>query len=116
MKFSLPDGQTVRIDQSFVMDEIQYPSNWIRSMTVAERVEFGAIELPEDPAPESTPYVPTALDEIRNLEALVTPRRLREAVLTEEGRSWLASIESQIATLRQSIPPVSSPSQETPQT
>ena len=116
MRFSLPDGQIVRIDQSFVMDEIQYPSNWIRSMTVAERVEFGAIELPEDPAPEPTPYVPTALDEIRNLEASVTPRRLREAVLTEEGKAWLANIESQIATLRQSIPPVSSPSQETPQT
>jgi len=85
-------------------------------MTVAERVEFGAIELPEDPVPEPTPYVPTALDAIRNLEASVTPRRLREAVLTEEGKIWLANVDSQIATLRQSIPSVYSPSQETPQT
>jgi hypothetical protein len=111
MRFSLPDGQTVRIDQSFVMDEIQYPSNWIRSMTVSERMEFGAIELPEDPVPESAQYVLTPMDEIRNLEASVTPRRIREAVLTEEGKIWLANIEAQIAVLRQSIPP----SQETSQ-
>lgn len=111
MKFSLPDGQTVRIDQSFVMDEIQYPSNWIRSMTVLERIEFGAIEIPEDPVPEPTPYIQTPMDEIRSLEASVTPRRIREAVLTEEGKIWLANIEAQIAVLRQSI----SPSQETSQ-
>lgn len=103
MRFSLPDGQVVRIDQSFVMNEIQYPPNWIRSMSVIERIEFGAIELPEDHVPEPTPYVPTAMDEIRNLEALVTPRRLREAVLTEDGRAWLSGIESQIAALRSSI-------------
>lgn len=103
MKFSLPDGQIVRIDQSFIMNDIQYPSNWIRFMTVNERIEFGAIEIPEEPAPDPTPYVPTALDEIRNLEASVTPRRLREAVLTEEGKAWLANVESQIATLRASI-------------
>jgi|DEB19_MinimDraft_3_1074340.scaffolds.fasta_scaffold24088_2 hypothetical protein len=99
MRFSLPDGQTVRIDQPFTMGGVNYPYNWLRLMTPSERMQFGAIELPE-PAPEVTPYVPTPLDEIRNLEAQITPRRLREAVLTPEGKAWLEGIEAQISALR----------------
>lgn len=34
------------------------------------------------------------------LEATVTQRRLREAALTEEGRAWLADVDTQIAVLR----------------
>ncbi|MBM4231690.1 MAG: hypothetical protein FJ184_13305 [Gammaproteobacteria bacterium] len=99
MRFSLPDGQIVRIDQPFNMGDVQYPSNWLRLMTPSERLEFGAVELPE-PEPPVTPYVPTAFDEIRNLEALITPRRLREAVLTPEGKAWLEGIDAQISALR----------------
>lgn len=99
MKFSLPDGQVVRIDQEFEMGGVRYPSNWLRLMTPTERTEFGAIELPEPPE-QVTPYVPTPLDEIRNLEAQITPRRLREAVLTPEGKAWLEGIDAQIAALR----------------
>ena len=99
MKFSLPDGQTVRVDQPFTMGGVNYPHNWLRLMTPTERMQFGAVELPE-PASEVTPYVPTPLDEIRNLEAQITPRRLREAVLTPEGKAWLGGIEAQISALR----------------
>ncbi len=99
MKFSLSDGQTVRIDQPFTMGGVNYPSNWLRLMTPTERTEFGAIELPEPPE-QVTPYIPTPLDEIRNLEAQITPRRLREAVLTPEGKAWLEGIDAQIAALR----------------
>lgn len=103
MKFSLPDGQTVRIDQEFEMGGVRYPSNWLRLMTPTERTEFGAIELPEPPE-QVTPYVPTPFDEIRNLEAQITPRRLREAVLTPEGKAWLEGIDAQIAALRPAKP------------
>jgi len=103
MRFSLPDGQTVRIDQEFEMGGVRYPSNWLRLMTPTERTAFGAIELPEPPE-QVTPYVPTPFDEIRNLEALITPRRLREAVLTPEGKAWLEGIEAQIVALRPAKP------------
>lgn len=41
-----------------------------------------------------------ALQQIAALEAQVTPRRVREAVLTPEGVTWLDNIETQIAVLR----------------
>lgn len=40
------------------------------------------------------------LGEIAALEAQQTPRRLREAALTEEGRQWLAALDSAVAGLR----------------
>lgn len=99
MRFILPDGQTVRIDQAFDLADVQYPSNWLRLMTPTERLAFGALELPE-PEPPVTPYAPTPMDKIRDLEAQVTPRRLREAVLTPEGKAWLEGIDAQISALR----------------
>jgi len=41
-----------------------------------------------------------ALEQILALEATATPRRLREAALTEEGRTWLQDLDMQIAALR----------------
>jgi len=35
--------------------------------------------------------------EIRRLEHTVTPRRMREAALTDAGKQWLAEIENQIS-------------------
>ena len=43
----------------------------------------------------------TVLKEISALEAAVTPRRVREAVLGDNG--WLAGVNSQIAALRGSL-------------
>lgn len=37
---------------------------------------------------------------IAELEAAITPRRLREAILSDEGRAWLLGKENQIKTLR----------------
>ena len=44
-----------------------------------------------------------AVAQIAALEAQVTQRRLREAVLTTEGSDWLETIESEIATLRSTL-------------
>lgn len=38
--------------------------------------------------------------QINILEHLITPRRLREALLTAEGKQWLENIEAQIEALR----------------
>jgi hypothetical protein len=69
MRFQLPDGQIVRIDTPFTLNEIQYPSNWLRLMTPADRAAFGAIELPEpEPFDERwyvAPGVPKPLEQIK---------------------------------------------------
>lgn len=43
-----------------------------------------------------------ALEQIARLEAAVTPRRLREAALGEDG-GWLKSIDAEIAELRKQL-------------
>lgn len=40
------------------------------------------------------------LAQIQDLEAQQTPRRIREATLTSEGKLWLDNAEAQISTLR----------------
>lgn len=40
-------------------------------------------------------------EQILMLESTITARRLREAVLTEEGKAWLENIEQQIQSLRE---------------
>ncbi len=40
------------------------------------------------------------LKQIETLEAEITPRRLREAVLTPEGATWLQAKEDEIQVLR----------------
>lgn len=41
-----------------------------------------------------------ALQEIKRLEALITSRRLREALLTQAGKDWLTNQDALIATER----------------
>ena len=53
------------------------------------------------------PYEKTESDilkeEIASLESQQTPRRLREAALTDEGRAWLQNLEDQIAAKREEL-------------
>lgn len=42
----------------------------------------------------------TTAQKIRQLESSITPRRMRDAALTESGKQWLATIDAQIAALR----------------
>jgi hypothetical protein len=108
MRFQLPDGQIVRIDTAFTYGDVRYCANRLRLMSVADREAFGAVELPE-PVDVPTPYVPGLMDHIRNLEATITPRRLREAVLTPEGKAWLEDVEAQIDAFRAQLPPPVTP-------
>ena len=43
------------------------------------------------------------LSTITALESTVTPRRIREAVTTDAGKTWLVAVDSQIAALRGSL-------------
>ena len=45
----------------------------------------------------------TVLSEIHRLEALETPRRLAESVLSDEGKAWLTSNRDKIATERSKL-------------
>lgn len=40
---------------------------------------------------------------IANLEATITPRRMREAMLTDAGKAWLTDIDTHIASLRSQL-------------
>lgn len=54
------------------------------------------IPAPPPPIPEKTNK-----EKILELEAQITPRRLRDAVLTQEGQAWLLAIEAKISALRE---------------
>jgi len=41
-----------------------------------------------------------AMEEIKRLESTVTARRLRDALATDEGKTWVASVEALIAVER----------------
>jgi len=43
------------------------------------------------------------LSSIAALESTVTPRRIREAVTTDAGKTWMAAIDAQIADLREQL-------------
>ena len=44
-----------------------------------------------------------ALNEIHRLEGTITPRRLRDSVLTDEGKAWVTDVEANIATERKKL-------------
>ena len=41
-----------------------------------------------------------AIAEIQRLESTITPRRLRDALASDAGKSWVAAVEAKIATER----------------
>ena len=40
------DGKTLQYDKAFVHNGIQYPSNWLRLTTLAEKQAIGIVEVP----------------------------------------------------------------------
>lgn len=49
------------------------------------------------------PQREAVLQQIRDLEAQQTPRRIREAAMSDDGRAWLEILDTQITTLRQQL-------------
>lgn len=79
----------------FYLDEGTDPVKWLPS---------DCIKITEDEAKtisnELNQTKLTAEQEIIQLETTITPRRLREALLTTEGKVWLTNIEDKIRSLR----------------
>lgn len=80
-----------RMDTGWLAGDCFYPDGVIGEATVGEWVE---------PPPSAEQVNAPILAQIAALEATVTPRRVREAVTTTGGKSWLANVDSQIAALR----------------
>ena len=63
----------------------------------------GCIAITEVEAEELAPKAAPAdliMQQIYTLEHSITPRRLRDAMLTDSGKEWLVDIESQLDILR----------------
>lgn len=84
MRFQFPDGQIVMLDVPFERGGIQYPANWLRAMTPADRTAWGLVELPEPERFDERWYYgpgqPKPLDQIkqRKLADLAAYRYARE--------------------------------------
>lgn len=71
-----------------------------------EDISAGAVSMmPYISPPPEEPPTPSeiAIKRIKELERAVTPRRLRDAVLTDDGKKWLDDINSKITAIRSSL-------------
>jgi hypothetical protein len=95
MKNGLP------ITESIEINEVVYPPNFWAQANTQMLADCG-VSYAADPVPIVS--VPTAreiaLGQIPPLEWSITPRRLRDAILTPAGAAWLAAVEAQINALR----------------
>lgn len=62
-------------------------------------ISEGNIPEPADVLPEEN----HVLIQIRKIESTITTRRFREAILTEEGKQWIADRDAEIARLREQL-------------
>ena len=89
---------TVLPAQEFIFDGVRHGAAIFEIWTDEALAELGLAPV-DVPEPQPNPR-----DEIQmrivGLEALQTPRRMAEAVLTDEGRAWLVDLRSQIDALR----------------
>ncbi len=72
MRFQLPDGRIVALDQAFAHDGVNYPADWLRRASSADRAALGAIELAPPPAFDERWYF--APGEARPLDAIKATR------------------------------------------
>lgn len=54
-------GQSIPLDSPFTVEDINYPANWLRLASPAERAAIGLVELP-DPEPVPPPVLPPQPD------------------------------------------------------
>jgi hypothetical protein len=85
-----------------IADNVIIPGDDLTGLVeINDWVNIGdAVDLPE---PIEANRVGAVMQGISELEAAVTPRRLRDAVLTIDGQTWLEDVEAQISALRADI-------------
>lgn len=74
MPYQLPNGRQISPEMPFELNDIQYPSNYLKYLTEQERNEMGITWVDEEPAPTPPLYVPQT----------ATPYQAR-VVLTQAG-------------------------------
>ncbi len=69
MRFQLPGGGIVALDQAFAHDGVNYPADWLRRATPEDRAALGMVELPPAPPFDArwyfAPGAPRPLDAIK---------------------------------------------------
>lgn len=98
MKALILDGKVVQVEEE--MFPVCDAMIWV---DCDDEVKAGYTYDGEFHQPAEPDQTSTVQSQISALEAKVTQRRLREAVLTPEGATWLTDIENQIATLREGL-------------
>lgn len=89
-----------------IMQNYKDQSNKVHFLDSAEfehLLPSGCVPITDDEAEELSPKpapVNPILTQIAAIEATITPRRLREAMLTETGKLWLEAADADIAALR----------------
>jgi hypothetical protein len=67
-------------------------------------VALSQVEIDEFSAAKDTAAPRLAiLAQIRAIEARATPRRVREAITSDDGKIWLAALDDEIAKLRSKL-------------
>lgn len=79
MRFQLPDGRIVAIDQEFAHAGVNYPADWLRRASPEDRAALGLSELPPSPAFDARWFF--APGEARPLAAIKATRLAELAAL-----------------------------------
>lgn len=95
--YKLKSSGVLRIEDNAHIPDDPRNGDW---QTYTAWLEAGGVPLPEDAPPQ-----PTVEDAIRAIEATITPRRTREALLSDEGKAWILAQDARIATLREQLTP-----------
>lgn len=84
------------------IDRTKDDAGWLAGDCIYPDGVIGAAKIGEwvPPPPTAEQINAPKLSTIASLEASVTPRRIREAVTTDAGKTWMQSIDAQIADLR----------------
>jgi hypothetical protein len=98
MRYQLPDGRIVALDQVFAHDGVNYPADWLRRASPDERVALGLSELPPIAAFDARWFF--APGEARPLDAIKATRiaelaAIRFANETAGVSGWRSDRESQ---------------------
>jgi hypothetical protein len=84
------------------------PYLFIKSASLTSAQQQSVIDVVKDaPTAQSVEKIEEpkqiAQEEIARLESTVTPRRLRDAIASDEGKAWVAAVELKIKTERDKL-------------
>jgi len=100
----LLDGKTLSADMAFTHGGFNYPSNWIRLSSPADKAAIGMTEIVEQPRPDDF-YASVAADPVNHGAWIVTPYTPAEMKPRLEAYSRQARINRELAGVTHVIGP-----------